>query len=224
MIVTSGDLLLTVVNDVLDYSKLESGNVDIVVRRSNLQGALDAVVHSISQKSRTKNLEVKTFYGNSVPEYVETNSRRLQQILYNLLGNAVKFSKEGGTVELRVDLIERNNNERQQQESNADPASKCPFVGTTIEEVSHQSPKRKKISKCPFHPVDNKEEEEEDAKMIPTPLEADMLQNDDQSETETDAAGPLSKCSFMSSKDPISRWERSEGASSFLQFDLLNAQ
>jgi signal transduction histidine kinase/CheY-like chemotaxis protein len=107
MIVTSGDLLLTVVNDVLDYSKLESGNVDINIQQSNLQETLDAVVHSFVQKSRSKNLEVKTFYDAMVPEFVNTDSKRLQQILYNLLGNAMKFSHEGGAVELHVELLRR---------------------------------------------------------------------------------------------------------------------
>lgn len=106
MIVTSGDLLLTVVNDVLDYSKLESGNVVIDIKNSNLQAALDAVVHSIAQKSRENGLKVKTYYDNTVPEFIDTDSRRLQQILYNLLGNAIKFSKDGGSVELTVQIID----------------------------------------------------------------------------------------------------------------------
>jgi signal transduction histidine kinase/CheY-like chemotaxis protein len=106
MIVTSGELLLTVVDDVLDYSKLESGNVDIDIKRSNLQAALDAVVHSIAQKSRENNLKVKTYYDNTIPEFIDTDSRRLQQILYNLLGNAIKFSKDEGFVELTVQIID----------------------------------------------------------------------------------------------------------------------
>ena len=106
MIVSSGDLLLAVVNDVLDYSKLESGNLEITTKQSSLQEALDAVVHSISQKARSKNLKVETFYGLDLPEFIDTDSRRLQQILYNLLGNATKFSKDGGTIELHVNLLE----------------------------------------------------------------------------------------------------------------------
>ena len=106
MIVTSGDLLLTVVNDVLDYSKLESGNVDIDIKKSSLQAALDAVVHSIAQKSTENDLKVKTYYDNAIPEFIDTDSRRLQQILYNLLGNAIKFSKDKGSVELTVKIID----------------------------------------------------------------------------------------------------------------------
>lgn len=104
MMITSGELLLTVVNDVLDYSKLVSGKVDISISRTNLQDTLDAVVHSINLKARERTVRVLTVYDAAVPEFAETDSRRLQQILYNLLGNAVKFSNEGGTVELKLEI------------------------------------------------------------------------------------------------------------------------
>ncbi|CAB9526606.1 Hybrid signal transduction histidine kinase J [Seminavis robusta] len=115
MIVTSGDLLLTVVNDVLDYSKLETGNVEIAVKPSNIQTCLDAVVHSIAQKARDKNLTVATSYDPAVPETIDMDNRRLQQILYNLLGNSVKFSPPEGVIELKVGLVENPYRQQQQQ-------------------------------------------------------------------------------------------------------------
>ena len=102
MIVSSGDLLLTVVNDVLDYSKLESGNVEIDVRRSNLQETLNAIVHSIQTKAASKQISLRTYFDPAVPEFCHTDSQRLQQILYNLLGNAIKFSPTDSPVELGV--------------------------------------------------------------------------------------------------------------------------
>ena len=114
MIITSGELLLAVVNDVLDYSKLESGNVEVHVTETRLQTTLDAVVHSISQPATDKQVSLTAHYGAEVPSIIATDSRRLQQILYNLLGNAIKFSDEGGTVELHCDVVEP-------------PPSKCPF-------------------------------------------------------------------------------------------------
>jgi signal transduction histidine kinase/ActR/RegA family two-component response regulator len=104
MIVNSGDVLLTVVNDVLDYSKLESGNVEIMIQRCNLQETLNSVVHSIQTQGLSKNLSVRTFYDAAICEFINTDGRRLQQILYNLLGNAIKFSKDGGVVELGISL------------------------------------------------------------------------------------------------------------------------
>ena len=105
MIVTSGDLLLTVVNDVLDYSKLESGNVEIRIVRSNLQDTLSAVVQSIEARARPKNLAIRTTYDPRIGEYAMMDCRRLQQILYNILGNAVKFSNSNGTIDLTISLI-----------------------------------------------------------------------------------------------------------------------
>jgi signal transduction histidine kinase len=107
MIITSGELLCTVVNDILDYSKLESGNVAVEIRRTNLQDTLDSVVNAFEHKARSKNLAFCLCYSPLVPEFVDTDGNRLQQILFNLLGNALKFSDEGGTVELLVDVVDR---------------------------------------------------------------------------------------------------------------------
>ena len=104
MIVTSGDLLRAVVDDVLDYSKLETGNIDVKFSRSNLQQILSSVVHSIEMRGLATDVSLTTYFDPYIPEFVNTDSRRLQQILYNLLGNAVKFSKSSGTVELRVSI------------------------------------------------------------------------------------------------------------------------
>jgi signal transduction histidine kinase len=84
MIIFSGDLFLTVVNDVRDYAKLETGNIDIEIRRRELQETLNAVVHSIEPKAQGKQLTLRTHYDVVLPEYVNTDSRRLQQILFNL--------------------------------------------------------------------------------------------------------------------------------------------
>ena len=107
MIVSSGDLLLTVVNDVLDFSRLETGNVDIDIRKENLQDTLNTVLRSIETKASEKNISLVMECDTSVPKYMDTDGRRLQQILYNLLGNAVKFSKEDTQVELRISTIHK---------------------------------------------------------------------------------------------------------------------
>jgi len=109
MIVSSGNLLLSVVNDVLDFSRLESGNVDIEIKPTNLQKCLSTVVHAISVKADTHDLTVETKYDVEVPSSMHTDVCRLQQILFNLLGNAVKFSKERGTIEFSIDVVDHQN-------------------------------------------------------------------------------------------------------------------
>ena len=115
MMVMSGDLLMAVVNDCLDYSKLESGNVDIDISRTNLQEMLDSVVWPMQTKARNRDIAVDTTYDVSLPLTMQTDSRRVQQVLYNLLGNAVKFSKENAVVQLVVTVV--SNDSRHDTES-----------------------------------------------------------------------------------------------------------
>jgi len=108
MIVNSGQLLRTIVDDILDYSKLESGNAETLIQRVNLQETLDAVVHLIKKNKVTneKQLKLRANYDLFLPQFVNTDSRRIQQILFNLLGNAIKFSKERQTVEFGVEILD----------------------------------------------------------------------------------------------------------------------
>jgi signal transduction histidine kinase/ActR/RegA family two-component response regulator len=105
LIVASGNLLLTVVNDVLDFAKLQEGKVSIYMEESPLQEILDTVVKSIEVRGRERDIQLETYYGLTVPPMLYTDSRRLLQILYNLLGNAVKFSVPGKVIELTVHVV-----------------------------------------------------------------------------------------------------------------------
>jgi signal transduction histidine kinase len=162
MMITSGDLLVAVVNDVLDYSKLSSGKVDISISRTNLQDTLDAVVHSINLKARERRVRVLTVYDAAVPEFTETDSRRLQQILYNLLGNAVKFSKEGGTVELKLEICDVDEEtDAMDWVTSEEPEEKQREEKEMEEEASHEETKQSEdIQKCP-HPHGSTESGEE---------------------------------------------------------------
>eukprot|EP00529_Nitzschia_sp_RCC80_P006728 CAMPEP_0113493838 /NCGR_PEP_ID=MMETSP0014_2-20120614/28800_1 /TAXON_ID=2857 /ORGANISM="Nitzschia sp." /LENGTH=1552 /DNA_ID=CAMNT_0000387717 /DNA_START=353 /DNA_END=5011 /DNA_ORIENTATION=- /assembly_acc=CAM_ASM_000159 len=108
MIISSGSLLRQIVDDVLDYSKLTSGNAEVLVEQGNLQETLNAVMHLIktSRVTTEKQLRIRSLYDPVLPEFVEMDSRRIQQILYNLLGNAIKFSNPRGDVELGVHVFD----------------------------------------------------------------------------------------------------------------------
>jgi two-component system sensor histidine kinase/response regulator len=108
MIVGSGKLLRHIVDDVLDYSKLESGAMEVDIKPSNLQDVLVASVDSMTSSSITqkRNISIRTYYDPRLMSDFETDSRRLTQIFYNLLSNAVKFSKEDGVVEMSAKLID----------------------------------------------------------------------------------------------------------------------
>eukprot|EP00539_Tryblionella_compressa_P004656 CAMPEP_0178751416 /NCGR_PEP_ID=MMETSP0744-20121128/10517_1 /TAXON_ID=913974 /ORGANISM="Nitzschia punctata, Strain CCMP561" /LENGTH=741 /DNA_ID=CAMNT_0020405065 /DNA_START=42 /DNA_END=2269 /DNA_ORIENTATION=+ len=141
MMITSGDLLLTVVNDVLDYSKLETGHVDIEMTDSSLQESLNAVIHSIEAKAATAEIILEVNCDTSVPAVLRTDGRRLQQILYNLLGNAIKFSPPG-TVELKLSTVEKQDEETSDRmavetcpQAGGKPVEACPHLARLHEAV-----------------------------------------------------------------------------------------
>ena len=105
MIIESGDLLVAIVNDVLDYAKLETGSFELEIRKSSLEQTLGAILHSIETKSQSRGQSVRQQYSTSLPQFVHVDSRRVQQILYNLLGNAIKFSSENSVIDFTVDYM-----------------------------------------------------------------------------------------------------------------------
>lgn len=106
MIIQSGNLLTCVVNDVLDYARLETGNVDIHEQPTPLRTILKAVVQAMQIKCQFRGQRINSSGINyaCLPENVTTDSNRLQQILYNLLENAIKFSKDGGEIDFSVQV------------------------------------------------------------------------------------------------------------------------
>uniref|UniRef100_A0A7S1YFW9 Guanylate cyclase n=2 Tax=Grammatophora oceanica TaxID=210454 RepID=A0A7S1YFW9_9STRA len=106
MIMSSGNLLKKVVDDVLDFNKFVSGNAEIDLKRVDLQETLGNIIESMALNPITerKGISLRTFYDPLVPQYMETDHRRLQQIFYNLLSNAVKFSETGSNIDLRVSV------------------------------------------------------------------------------------------------------------------------
>ena len=91
----SADALLTIVNDILDFSKIEARKLELEVTAFDLRQALEDVLELISVKAHDKNLELTLRIMDDVPCCLEGDPGRLRQILFNLSGNAVKFTEEG---------------------------------------------------------------------------------------------------------------------------------
>lgn len=106
MVVSSGKLLKKVVDDVLDFNKFISGNAEIEIQRTDLQETMTNILNSmaLSPITEKKQISFRSYYDPLLPRYIETDTRRLQQIFYNLLSNAVKFSKFEGHIDLRVSV------------------------------------------------------------------------------------------------------------------------
>ncbi len=100
----SGEYLLELINDILELSKIEATGVETFTETSfDLYDTLNKVTEMIRLRARKKDLQLVFEPSDNVPRYIKTDERKLRQILLNLLGNAVKFTEEGG-VTLRVRL------------------------------------------------------------------------------------------------------------------------
>lgn len=101
IILDSGENLIRIINDFLDYSKLETGKLNLVHEEFYLEEILYHVVNLLAGKAQEVGSEIRLIIDSSVPRYVLGDSLRLTQILLNLVGNAIKFC-EGSLVELKV--------------------------------------------------------------------------------------------------------------------------
>ncbi len=99
----SGDTLLRIINDILDYSKIESGKMSFEESVFSLQKVIDDSISLVAFEAKKKDLVINKSIGEGVPDFIKTDRGRLRQILLNLLSNAVKFT-ERGSVSLKVEL------------------------------------------------------------------------------------------------------------------------
>lgn len=88
--------LLTIINDILDLSKLEAGRLEIENLGFHIQRAVDEAVDLVRERARMKGLHVVIKHDGNVPEGMSSDPTRCRQVLINLIGNAVKFTREGG--------------------------------------------------------------------------------------------------------------------------------
>ncbi|HSV68670.1 MAG TPA: response regulator [Methylibium sp.] len=102
----SGHHLLSLINDILDLSKIEAGKVEITLERVHLEPVLADTLAMVAERAKARNVRVRSDLpgGLGAPR---VDRRRLKQILLNLVSNAIKFSPEGGVVQVRVAGVER---------------------------------------------------------------------------------------------------------------------
>ncbi len=98
----SGEHLLALINDVLDISKIESGRMTLMLAPFDLFSLLEDLMVLFSGRAQSRGLYFEMQRDETTPRYVSADQSKLRQVLINLLGNAVKFTKQGGVV-LRVE-------------------------------------------------------------------------------------------------------------------------
>jgi len=99
----SGEHLLNLINDVLEMSKIEAGRSSLKLSSFDLRYFLQELEDMLRLNAEAKGLQFLFDYGSDIPQYVKADEGKLRQVLINLLGNAIKFTAEGGvTLRLRV--------------------------------------------------------------------------------------------------------------------------
>ena len=101
---TSADNLLALVNDILDLSKIESGEIDFAQNKFELEKLIQSSINTLKFLAENKGIAVNIVKDANLPSYIVGDAVRLNQIIINLLSNAIKFTKQG-EVSLKTKLI-----------------------------------------------------------------------------------------------------------------------
>lgn len=108
VIKSSSEALLALVNDILDISKIESGQIELETHTFDLQETVEDVAETLAFRAHNKGLEMTCFLEPTLPRFVIGDETRLHQILVNLVGNAIKFTSRG---EVAISVERFNNDE-----------------------------------------------------------------------------------------------------------------
>ncbi|MDQ8161635.1 MAG: PAS domain S-box protein [Gemmatimonadota bacterium] len=106
---TSATNLLGIIDDILDFSKIEAGRIELEHRDASIEDTLDGIAAALAPVAAQRGVDLSMFIAPDVPALVCTDAIRLRQILYNLIGNAIKFSggraTQRGRVHIRVEAV-----------------------------------------------------------------------------------------------------------------------
>ena len=108
---TSGETLLSLIEEILDFSKIEAGKLELEARPFALASLVEETVELLAPRAQAKDIEIASFVDDRLPANVVGDAARLRQVLLNLAGNAIKFTEQGG-VAVIVEPGERENDIR----------------------------------------------------------------------------------------------------------------
>src|SRR4051794_13823066 len=93
---TSGDALLSLIEELLDYSKIEAGKIDLEHRPFALSELIEGITELLAPRAQARKIEIAAYVDERLPTEVVGDAARLRQVLLNLAGNAIKFTSTGG--------------------------------------------------------------------------------------------------------------------------------
>lgn len=105
-IYNASQAMTRILNDILDITKIEANTLELEPTYFNLKRTIESIIHLFSGSANTNNIELKCDIQESIPDLLAGDPNRLNQVLSNLLGNALKFT-EKGSVSLNVSLLEK---------------------------------------------------------------------------------------------------------------------
>lgn len=114
---SSGELLLNIVNDILDLSKLESDNVSIENIHFSINEVIEKIINTLGNRAEKKNLNLSYFIDPNIPEFIIGDPLFISQVLLNLVSNSIKFTESGSvkcnvifekqeTLKIRIEVID----------------------------------------------------------------------------------------------------------------------
>jgi len=104
-VLTSGKHLLSLINDILDLSKVEAGKFELEPTEVNPKMLIDSSLIMFKEKAMKHGIQLSA-NGDSIPDTITADERKMKQIFYNLLSNAVKFTPDGGEVRLSARMVD----------------------------------------------------------------------------------------------------------------------
>ena len=104
----SSDILLVVINDILDLAKIEAGKMILEETELNVRHLTNSILSTFELRLEEKEQTLHTHFDESIPECVLGDPVRINQILLNLVGNAIKFTNKGGVINVHVNLLKQD--------------------------------------------------------------------------------------------------------------------
>ncbi|HMT30222.1 MAG TPA: response regulator, partial [Bacteroidia bacterium] len=115
----SGSDLLVIINDILDLSKIEAGKLELIKEKTAIFEICNNMEQLYKEVSRDKNISFSTYISTELPEFMNTDRVRIEQVLKNLLSNAFKFTEPDGFVKLEATLAPKDKNYQNEKLKNA---------------------------------------------------------------------------------------------------------
>ncbi|TPV35669.1 response regulator [Paucihalobacter ruber] len=106
----SGEYLLTFINDILQINKIEANKVELDPEQFNLKNKVENVISALDNSAKTNNTQLHLNYEENLPESFVADQLKISQILINLIGNAIKFTKDGD-IWVKISKLNQNNDQ-----------------------------------------------------------------------------------------------------------------